>query len=269
MMRFFKNIMGVMLIAALVGSIAPVQAAQTGVIKGVVKYTGPKPRNPLIRMSQDPKCIELNKGKRVRQEYVVVGEDGGLKNVFVHLKEGVKGKFSPPKKPVILDQKNCLYHPRVQGMMVGQELVAVNSDPTLHNVHSFSKKGNDFNVAQPVQGMKNTFKIKSEEVMLQIKCDVHAWMRGYVGVVPHPFFSVTGGNGTFEIKNVPPGKYVIQVWHEKFGAQTKPVEVKPGGVVEVAFEYNGTEKAELNPGFVLQEVDVSTFSSPTVLMYKK
>ncbi len=231
-------------------------AGNTGTIVGKVVFTGKAPRNKLIRMGADPKCLELNRGKKVYQEVVVVNDNGTLKNVFVHIKEGLKGKFSPPKEPALIDQKGCIYHPRVTGVMIGQKLKVRNSDPTLHNVHAWSKAGNDFNVAQPVQGMENEFNLKAPEVMLQIKCDVHPWMIGYVGVLPHPFFAVTGDDGTFEIKNVPAGKYVLQAWHEKFGAKTVTVEVQPGKTVTVEFSYSGSESAALNPGFTMQELRI-------------
>lgn len=244
-------------VAFLVGGTLTAYGQAGGTITGKVNFTGTASPNRLIQMGADPNCLKINAGKKVYQEVVVVNPNKTLKNVFVHIKSGLEGKtFSPPKEPALIDQQGCIYHPRVTGVMLGQTLRVKNSDPTLHNVHAWSQKGNSFNVAQPVQGMTNDFQLKAEEVMLQIKCDVHPWMIGYVGVVPHPFFAVTGDEGTFTIQNVPPGKYVLQAWHEKYGALTQNVEVKAGVTVTVEFTYTGTEKAELNPGFILQELKV-------------
>ena len=253
-LRFTIPALAIFLVAAV-----PAVHAGGGTIKGVVKFTGTKaPRNKPIRMGADPQCLKLNRGKKVYQEIVVVNPNGTLKNVFVHIKKGLEGKkFPPPDTPVILNQQNCLYHPRVLGVMVGQKLVAKNSDPTLHNVHAWSEKGNAFNVAQPIQGMASEFVMKSEEVMMKIKCDVHPWMLGYAGVVTHPFYAVTGDDGSFTIRDVPPGTYVLQAWHEKYGALTQSVEVKSGAEVAVEFAYSGTEKAELNPGFTVQELSLT------------
>lgn len=250
---------------------APIVFGQNAKIEGIVKFIGDKaPRNKPIVMGADPQCLNLNKDKKVYQESVVVNPNGTLKNVFVHIKQGLEGKkFEPPKEPVTLEQQECLYHPRVFGVMVGQKLITKNNDPTLHNVHAWSEKGNSFNVAQPIQGMSSEFVMKAQEVMLQIKCDVHPWMKGFAGVLPHPFFNVTDDQGHFIINNVPPGKYVVQAWQESFGAKTQEIEVKPGATVTLEFSYNGTEKAELNPGFIMQEITLNPDVSVSFVTHGK
>ena len=231
------------------------EAASTGTIQGKILFTGKAPSNPRIVMAADRDCMKLNQGRTVYQEEVAVNANGTLKNVFVHIAEGLKTKnYPPPKDPVLLDQKQCLFHPRVLGAMVGQILLARNSDPTLHNIRLSSKAGNAFNIAQPVQGMETPMKLKAPEVMIRAQCDVHNWMRAWIGVVPHPYFAVTGEDGTFTLKNVPPGTYTLQAWQEKYGALQQKVTVKPGAAVTVNFTYTGTEKAELNPGFVIQDL---------------
>jgi hypothetical protein len=113
-------------------------------------------------------------------------------------------------------------------MRLAQVLQVRNSDNLLHNVHALSGRGNSFNVAQPMAGMMNRFPLKAEETMLQLSCDVHTWMRTYIGIVNHPYFAVTGNNGTFEIANVPTGKQNVRVWHEQYGELEQTVSVKPG-----------------------------------------
>jgi hypothetical protein len=174
----------------------------TGTIEGKVRLNGPAVPSAVIRMGADPYCAELYRGKRAIQETTVLSKDGGLENVFVSL----TGSFPAtpvPSVPVTIDQEACLYHPRVVGARVGQTLEIRNGDMTLHNVHSLSKNGNEFNVSEPVKGMVQKFELGHEEVMLQIKCDVHRWMTEYVGVVNHPYFAVSADGGRFKISGVP------------------------------------------------------------------
>ena len=102
-------------------------------------------------------------------------------------------------------------------MRVGQPLEIINSDPTLHNIHALPKDNAEFNNGQPIQGMKMTHTFDKPEVMVPFKCDVHGWMNAYVGVVDNPYFAVTDKDGKFDLKNLPPGTYTIEAWHEKLG----------------------------------------------------
>jgi hypothetical protein len=157
----------------------------------------------------------------------------------------------------VIDQRGCMYHPRIQGARVGQTLEVRNSDSTLHNIHSLSTKGNNFNTGQPVAGMVFKYPLKSEEVMLHVKCDVHPWMTGYLGVVSHPYFAVTDASGAFRIPNVPPGKYTIVAWHEQYGPITQTIEVKAGAAADVNFAYAGTEKPNATvAGLRIEEVSI-------------
>jgi plastocyanin len=212
-----------------------------GTIKGLVKLTGKLPGNPIIRMGMDPKCSKMNAGKRVIQEYVLAAIDGSLENVFVHVKGNVP-QTPVPSQPVVLDQRGCVYIPRVIGARVGQTVQIKNSDDLLHNVDSLSSKNNSFNIGQPRAGLVYEFKPKSEEVMLHIKCDVHSWMNTYIGIVTNPYFAVTNAKGTFQIDNVPPGTYMLEAWQEKYGFVSKSVTVKAGAVSTVDFTYASTEK---------------------------
>jgi plastocyanin len=141
------------------------------------------------------------------------------------VKEGVNGSYPAPTEPVVLNQKGCHYTPHVFGIMVGQPLQIVNSDPTLHNIHALPKANSEFNTGQPIQGMKFDHTFTAKEVMVPFKCDVHGWMNAHAAVLDHPFFAVSSKDGKFEIKGLPAGKYTIEAWHEKLGAQTMDVEV--------------------------------------------
>jgi len=216
--------------------VASAQAAARGTIKGHIRLSGEEPGNPVIRMGRDPMCAAINKGKQVVQEAVVASLDGSLANVFVRL-QGTLPATPVPNEPVTLDQRACVYVPRVMGIRVGQTLQVRNDDELLHNVHSLSTKNNTFNVSEPKAGMVQQFKMKDEEVMLRIKCDVHSWMTTYVGIVSHPYFAVSGAAGTFEIPNVPAGSYSIVAWQERYGEKTQMVRVNPGATTTVEFVY--------------------------------
>jgi plastocyanin len=218
------------------------QGAKPGTIQGHVRLTGPSPGNARIRMGADPKCNAFYRGgERPVQEIVVADAKGDLANVFVNL----DGKFAAtpvPSTPVVIDQQGCIFIPRVVGARVGQPLQIKNSDTMTHTAHSLTAKNNTFNVSQPKTGIVSTIALKGEETMLRVTCDIHSWMTAYIGVLPHPYFSVSDTAGTFKIANVPPGKYTIRAWHERFGVQMKTIEVKPGQAATVDFAYTGQEK---------------------------
>jgi len=216
--------------------------ANTGTIKGHVHLSGKLPGNPIIRMGMDPMCSKINAGKRILQEYVVATVDGSLANVFVRLQGNVP-QTPISTQPVIIDQRGCVYAPRVVGVRAGQVLQIKNSDALMHNVHGLSGKDNSFNVGQPAAGMVYQWKAKNEEIMVHLKCDIHNWMNAYIGVVTNPYFAVSDTMGKFQIDKVPPGTYTLQAWHERFGALTKTITVKAGAATTVDFTYTGNEKS--------------------------
>src|SRR5262245_4310098 len=180
---------------------SPLAAQATGgTIKGHIQIAGKLPGNSVIRMGKDPKCAEMNKGKQVVQEIVKATADGSLANVFVRL-EGSFPSTQVPKTSVVINQTGCVYQPRVVGVRVGQMLEVHNNDNLLHNLHGSSNRDNAFNVAQAKAGVVDSFKMKSEEVMLHLGCDVHSWMNAWVGVVTNPYFAVSDATGTYTINN--------------------------------------------------------------------
>jgi plastocyanin len=211
-----------------------------GTIRGHVRLTGTPPENLPIRLRADPMCEKVSGGKPTFQETVVAGQDGSLANVFVQLK-GTFPETAPPTQPVTIDQRGCIYSPRMVGVQLGQPLHIVNSDPGLHNVHGVSTGSDGFNVGQPLAGMVHEVRLEDEGI-LRLQCDVHTWMVAFVGVVSHPYFAVTGPAGTFELRDVPVGTYTIQAWHELYGPLTLSVQVVAGGVANVDFTYTGEQK---------------------------
>jgi plastocyanin len=201
-------------------------SAAGGTITGKIKFTGTAPRNPVIDMSEEAAC-KAKYPTPPTEENVVAGPANALANVFVYVKSGVPAgqPFAAPATPVVLDQNGCRYHPHVLGIMVGQPLEILNSDPLLHNIKAIAKANRPFNVSQPSAGMKTTRTFSASEVMVNLECNVHGWMHAYAGVRPDPFYAVTGPDGSFSIKGLPPGTYTIEAWHEKFGTQTATVTI--------------------------------------------
>lgn len=201
-------------------------AAAGGTITGKIKFTGTAPRNPAIDMSEEAAC-KAKYTTTPTEENVVAGPANALSNVFVYVSAGVPAgqAFTAPTTPVVLDQSGCRYHPHVFGAMVGQNIEIKNSDPLLHNIKAIAKKNRPFNVSQPNAGMTKMVTFPTPEVMINLECNVHGWMHAYVGVRPDPFFAVSGPDGSFSIKGLPPGTYTIEAWHEKFGTQTATVTI--------------------------------------------
>ena len=218
---------------------APPDAAltgPTGAIQGHVRLAGDPPGNAVIRMGVDPLCSKLTDEKLIVQESVLASPDGSLANVFVRL-EGTFPDTPIPEEPVVIDQTDCVFVPRVVGARAGQLVQITNSDPLLHNLNTQTSTSNRFNVGQPMQGMVYEVRLEEEESMLRIRCDLHRWMTEYIGVVPHPYFDVTDLTGTFVVENVPVGTHTIQAWHEGYGVLTQTVTVEAGGVADAAFAY--------------------------------
>jgi len=214
-----------------------VDPATAGEVKGVVTIDGTAPKNEAIKMNADPVCVKQTAGSPQMQETYMVGSDGkALGNVFVYVKDGLGNYvFEQPTETAKIDQQNCRYHPHVFGMRVGQKLEIVNSDPTLHNIHAMPKANTEFNNGQPIQGMKMEHTFTAKEVMVPFKCDVHGWMNAYVGVLDHPYFAVTDADGKFDLKQLPPGTYTIEAWHEKLGATSQSVTVGDKETKEITF----------------------------------
>lgn len=222
--------------------------AMAGTVKGKISFKGSAPKAKRIKMGQDDYCVKYYQGKTApRSESTSVGGDGSLRWVFVYVQAGLdkKLKGGGVGRKTTLDQRGCMYGPRVFGMLAGQELVINNSDETKHNFHLLGK--NKYNrSAGPgksiTRKVKKAAKLKlkkgKSKVMSKIKCDIHPWMVAYVGVLPHSFYSVTGKTGEFEIKDLPAGDYTLAAWHEKLGTQTMKISVPASGAKTVNFEFS-------------------------------
>lgn len=210
--------------------------SEAAVITVKTPFAGTAPVAEKIKTDADPQCKMMHPDGMTSDD-VIVNANGSLKNVFVYVKDGLAGKtFEAPKTSVVFDQKGCQYNPKVFGIQVNQPLEIVNSDDTLHNVHSLAANSAQFNLGMPIKGMKMKKTFTKPEVMVKIKCEVHPWMRAYAGVVDNPFYAVTGEDGSAQIKDLPPGEYTLEAWHEKYGTQTQKITVTDQNQ-DVTFQY--------------------------------
>lgn len=211
--------------------------ATGGSITGKIAFEGDAPARKALPLKGTAFCIEHHKGQAPLDETVIVNDNKTLRNVVVSVSEGISGRWQVPSDAVHLGQVGCMYVPHVLAMQARQKLVIKNGDDTSHNVHSLPRENTSFNFGQQKKGQtKDITNLRKPEKMF-VKCDVHAWMGAYVCIFPHPFFAVTGEDGTFELKGLPPGTYTIEAWHEQLGEQTATVEVKAGEASEAAFTF--------------------------------
>jgi plastocyanin len=219
-----------------------------GTITGKVSYNGTPPAPVKIDTSADANCTKKSPNL-TSEDWVVT--DGKLANTFVYIKEGTlsDGKkisdysFKAATAPVTLDQNGCHYKPHVLGVRVNQPINITNSDPTTHNIHFRPTKNPDWNQSQPNGAGPMTHKLAVSEILVPVKCDQHPWMRSFIGVMKHPFFAVSAEDGSFTIKDVPPGKYTVVAWHEGPGAgseQKMEVTVSAKGSATADFAFGGT-----------------------------
>lgn len=219
-----------------------VDPATAGTVNGMISFDGQAPEGESIDMSEEPDCAEQHDGQPTKTP-VVVGDDGGLANVFVYVKEGLpEGSWPTPSEAVTLDQEGCVYRPHVLGVQTGQTVELMNSDGLLHNINARPENQRGFNVSQPTD-MTTSRTFSQSEVMIPIQCDVHGWMEAYIGVQDHPYFAVTGEDGSFEIANLPPGDYVVEAWHERYGTQTMDVNVAESGDATADFGFSDSMEA--------------------------
>jgi hypothetical protein len=209
-----------------------------GSISGTIRYTGKKPHPAIIDMSEDPACVEAHRGKPI-DESLLASSNGALANAFVYVKKGLEGKsFEIPSTPVTIDQNGCWFRPRVLGIQTNQILHVTNSDPVTHNIHPMGQINREWNHSQGAGDEPLVRKFIKPEIMIPVKCNIHHWMRAYIGVLDHPYFAVSKQDGSFTITGVPPGTYTIGLWHESLGTQEREVTVSPRAstIVNVTFK---------------------------------
>jgi len=213
--------------------------AHAGSIKGTVLFEGEAPEQPKLKRDVDPKCSQD------RHDEAIVVTKGKLRDVVVRIKNGTTGKHDAPATPVVIDQQDCMYAPRVVGLVAGQKLAVKNSDNTFHNVHGTLSGKDMFNkpMSPKAPDLSLDPSTAKPDDVVNLQCDVHAWMKSYVVVNDSPYFAVTAADGTFEIKDLPVGDYTLEAWHPKLGLKTLKVSIGKAkrGDVTARFSYKQDE----------------------------
>jgi plastocyanin len=211
--------------------------ATAATVQGKVTFIGTVQAAKRISMDAEADCQKLHP-KPVFDQSLLVAKDHALANAFVYIKTGLEGKnFMPADKAIELNQKGCMFVPRVIALRKGQTLNVKNSDPVSHNIHPMPQNNREWNQQQSPGTPDLERRFGFPEVMIPVKCNVHSWMRSYIAVMDHPYFGVTAADGSFRFDNVPPGDYVVAVWHEKLGELTQPLKVAPKADAKVTFTY--------------------------------
>jgi plastocyanin len=231
-MRQWKMVVALPVLAlfAVAGGSSEVLAQSAGSIVGEVKYAGTPPAPKVVKVNKDNQAC----GNEKKSEEWVVGANSGVKNAVASV-VGAKGPAPKPAKKPELDQKGCQFSPHVRLVPTGAELDILNPDGVLHNIHTFSTANPSINKAQPKFKKVMTEKFDKAEI-IKVQCDAHSWMSGWIVVQDHPYYAVSGDDGSFKIDNVPAGKHTVQLWHESGAKLTKEVEVKAGQATKVTFE---------------------------------
>ncbi len=204
----------------------PLDHDTTGTIEGTVRAHGTVPAMAEVQFGSFGECAIQHPGTTYAGDVLV--QDGKVENAFVWIRDGLGERvFAVPDAPVEVDQTGCLYRPRVAGAQVGQTIRFVNGDPLLHNVRGAPKASRPWNVSLPRRGASHDIVVDHPEVMVGVRCDLHPWMQSWLGVVDHPYFAVTGADGSYALRDVPPGEYTVAVWHERLGTREARVAVAP------------------------------------------
>jgi hypothetical protein len=215
----------------------PVDTATAGVVSGFIKLEGMPPKMRAINLRSVPSCNEMHKTPALTED-VVMGNDSMLQNVVVYL----KGDFTPYSFPdntesAKIDQVGCIYTPHVLAVTTHTPVQVHNSDSATHNSLAITKANSPWNETQAVGGTPVQRVFSAPEVALALKCNIHPWMKVYVAVFNHPYFQVTGKDGSFTLKNVPPGNYTLMAWQERYGMIEQPITVAPNGSQSVTLSY--------------------------------
>ena len=236
MRRLGSVLLSAALLALPVSGLAAYQGGDVkdgGSISGTVKFKGTAPAPKKIDVSKDKEVC----GKSPKYDQSLEVKGGNIADAVVMITDIKTGKKIELKK-VTLNQQGCQYHPHVLAFPVGSPVEILNPDGILHNIHSYSKINSPFNMAQPKFKKTMEVKIQKPEVV-EVRCDVHSWMEGWLVATENPYFAVTDESGSFKLENVPAGTYTVEVWQQKLGKTSQKVTVKAKQDAKVNFELAG------------------------------
>ncbi len=244
-MKLTKPMLALVAIGSMLGSEAnakyKVKAVENGgTIQGMVRFSGAVPMLEATLIGKDNAVC--GDGSIISNP-VTVGSAGGLENTVVYLEKVKTGK-AWPKQEYTLDQKQCTFEPYLQVVPKGAKLTIRNWDSVLHNIHPYEIIGDSrrtlFNMAQPIQYQETVKKIKTRKgIVVELACDVHSWMAGWLYVLEHPYFAVIGADGAFQISDIPPGDYKLVAWHPVLGTQDQAITVGASTELDANFQFKG------------------------------
>ena len=209
-----------------------------GTVAGKVTFTGTPPKMKPIDMAKEPSCAKAHPVP-VMNESVVSGAGNSLENVVVYISAGAPASAAPAAAAVF-DQKNCQYLPHVLALQAGQKLEIRNDDQTSHNIHPLAKVNPEWNKSQP-PGSPPIEATYTKPEFIPVKCNVHPWMHGYFAVLNTSHSGVTGNDGSYSLSGLPPGKYTVTAWHERFGTQSQEVTITGAETAKLDFVLKATE----------------------------
>jgi hypothetical protein len=196
-------------------------------IQGSVKIHGTPPRRRRMKAASDPECAKMHPSG-VLLDDIVVDAESNVRWAFVYVADGVQDVPQGFLTPLLLDQVGCRFEPHILGVRVNQPINIINNDPLLHTVHASTTVNEGFNFGLLEAGRYETRTFSEPEIMIPIRCDVHPWMRAWIGVLDHPYFCVTSESGAYAIRDLAPGSYLVKVWHELYATASRRIDVHPG-----------------------------------------
>ncbi len=215
----------------------PLDLSTTGTISGQVLFQGPVPPQTVLQLGGWSECATQHPTGLPRAADILVN-NGKLQSAVIYVQAGLGDRvFTIPTDPVVSDQKGCVFLPRIMVAQVDQPIRFVNSDPIAHNVHGRSTASQDWNFSLGVKGASRTLTLKKPETMIEITCDIHPWMKAYLGVFDHPYFAISAADGSFTLRNLPPGEYTIAAWHERFGTQSQQLSLSEKEQKSITFTF--------------------------------